>query len=106
VDFTLEKLDGFLAERAHAAPDRSYTAQLLAKGRTFCARKLGEEAIETVIAAIQADRRALVNESADLLYHLLVVLRAGGVPLQDVLGELERRTTQSGLDEKASRPKG
>ncbi len=106
MDFTLEQLDGFLAERARAMPDSSYTAQLLAKGRPFCARKLGEEAIETVIAAIQGDRRALVNESADLLYHLLVVLRAGGVPLQDVLGELERRTTQSGLDEKASRPKG
>jgi len=105
-DFTLEKLDAFLAERAMASPHASYTAKLLAGGRAVSAKKLGEEAIELVIAAMEKDRRAVTMEAADVLYHLLVVLRAGGVPLQDVLAELERRTAQSGLQEKASRPKG
>ena len=104
--FTLEQLDEFLARRAGATPDKSYTAALLAKGRVHCARKLGEEAVETVIAATEGEYRALRNESADLLYHLLVLLRAGGVPLQDVMAELERRTAQSGHEEKASRPQG
>ena len=105
-DFTLDRLDAFLAERAKASPDESYTAKLIAKGQAHAAKKLGEEAVEAVIAAVEKDRRALMMESADVLYHLLVVLRAGGVPLQDVMAELERRTAQSGLQEKASRPKG
>ena len=104
--FTLEMLDEFLAARAQAAPDQSYTAQLVHKGQAYAAKKLGEEAVETVIAAVSEDRHALKNEAADLVYHLLVVLRIGGVSVQDVLAELERRTAQSGLAEKAARPKG
>jgi phosphoribosyl-ATP pyrophosphohydrolase len=104
--YTLNELEAFLAVRAQASPDASYTAKLLAGGVELPAKKLGEEAVETVIAAISGDRRALIRESADVLYHLLVVLRAGGVALQDVLDELERRTAQSGLEEKASRAKG
>ncbi len=104
--YTLNELEAFLAMRAQASPDASYTAKLLAAGVELPAKKLGEEAVETVIAAISGDRRALIRESADVLYHLLVVLRAGGVALQDVLDELERRTAQSGLEEKASRARG
>jgi phosphoribosyl-ATP pyrophosphohydrolase len=103
--FTLEELDAFLAERAKASPEESYTAMLLKKGPAYAAKKLGEEAVETVIAAVEGQQRPLVMEGADLLYHLLVVLRARGVALQDVLAELERRTGRSGLEEKASRPR-
>jgi phosphoribosyl-ATP pyrophosphohydrolase len=92
-----------VAERAAAPPDASYTAKLLAGGPERAAKKLGEEAVEAVIAAVQGDRAALAAEAADVLYHLLVVLHGGGVPLQDVLDELERRTAQSGLAEKAAR---
>jgi len=104
--FTLADLEDFLAVRAQAAPSESYTAKLLAGGPALSAKKLGEEAVEAVIAAVQGDARALVMESADVLYHLLVVLRARGIPLQDVLDELGRRTAQSGLQEKASRRPG
>ena len=104
--FTLEQLDAFLAERAKAGATESYTAKLIKGGPALAGKKLGEEAVETVIAALERDPRALKMEAADLLYHLLVVLRLGGVPLQDVLAELERRTAQSGLAEKAARPKG
>ena len=104
--FTLEQLDAFLAERAKASPDDSYTAKLIAGGPAYAGKKLGEEAIEAVIAAVEGDLKGLKNEAADVLYHLLVVLRLRGVPLQDVLAELERRTAQSGLAEKAARPKG
>ncbi|WP_406855601.1 MULTISPECIES: phosphoribosyl-ATP diphosphatase [unclassified Alsobacter] len=104
--FTLADLEAYLAERAKASPDESYTAKLIGKGPAHAAKKLGEEAVETVIAAVEGDLRALKMESADLLYHLLVVLRARGLPLQDVLDELARRTAQSGLQEKASRPQG
>ena len=103
-DFTLEQLDAYLAERAKASPADSYTAKLVHKGQAYAAKKLGEEAVETVIAAVEKDRRALTLEAADLVYHLLVVLRIGGVSVQDVMGELQRRTAQSGLAEKASRP--
>jgi phosphoribosyl-ATP pyrophosphohydrolase len=106
MSFTLEELDDFLSERAKASPNDSYTAMLLHKGPSYAAKKLGEEAVEAVIAAVEGDRRALVMESADVFYHLLVVLRARGVPLQDVLHELERRTGRSGLEEKASRLNG
>ena len=101
--FTLDDLESFLAVRAQASPEESYTAKLIAKGPAHAAKKLGEEAVEAVIAAVEGDRKALVMESADVLYHLLVVLRARGVALQDVLDELRRRTAQSGLQEKASR---
>lgn len=100
---TLEALDARLAARAAAAPDASYTAKLLSRGTAKCAQKLGEEAVETVIAAISHDRDELVKESADLLYHLLVLLRAEGVALGDVMAELDNRTAQSGLAEKAAR---
>jgi phosphoribosyl-ATP pyrophosphohydrolase len=101
--FTLADLARLVAERAAAPPDASYTAKLLAGGPERAAKKLGEEAVEAVIAAVQGDRAALTAEAADVLYHLLVVLHGGGVPLQDVLDELERRTAQSGLAEKAAR---
>ena len=101
--FTLADLARIVAERAAASPDQSYTAKLIAGGPARAAKKLGEEAVEAAIAAVQGDREALVAEAADVLYHLLVVLQAGGVPLQDVMAELERRTTQSGLAEKAAR---
>ena len=104
-DFSLEQLDAYLAERAKASPADSYTAKLVHKGQAYAAKKLGEEAVETVIAAVEKDRRALTLEAADLVYHRLVVLRIGGVSVQDVMGELQRRTAQTGLAEKASRPK-
>ncbi|GLQ12252.1 phosphoribosyl-ATP pyrophosphatase [Devosia yakushimensis] len=100
---TLETLDQRLALRAAASPDESYTAKLIARGVEKCAQKLGEEATEAVIAAVSRDKPELVKESADLLYHLLVLLRASGVALDDVMAELDARTAQSGLAEKASR---
>jgi phosphoribosyl-ATP pyrophosphohydrolase len=103
--FTLADLEQVIAERSTAAPEDSWTARLLAKGPARAAKKLGEEAIETVIAAIENDKAALVGESADLLYHLLVVLRSRGILLQEVLDELQRRSAQSGLAEKAARGK-
>jgi phosphoribosyl-ATP pyrophosphohydrolase len=101
--FSLADLDRIVAERAMASPDESYTAKLIARGMPFAAKKLGEEAVEAVIAAVTADRTNLVNESADVLYHLLVVLKAANIPLNEIMAELERRTTQSGLAEKAAR---
>lgn len=102
--FTLADLETIVATRAAAEPGASYTAALLAKGPAHCARKLGEEAIETVLAAATGSPADLVAESADLLFHWLVVLRARGVPVAAVMSELERRTAQSGHAEKASRP--
>ncbi|KQS87463.1 MULTISPECIES: phosphoribosyl-ATP diphosphatase [unclassified Rhizobium] len=102
-DFTLSSLEAIVAARAKASPDESWTAKLVAHGQSKAAKKLGEEAVETVIAAISEDRAGLVAESADLLYHLMVVLKIADIPLQDVMAELERRTSQSGLQEKASR---
>lgn len=101
--FTLDDLAAIVATRARAAPDQSYTARLMASRPEGPAKKLGEEAVETVIAAMAGDRKALTSEAADLIYHLLVVLEAGEVPLADVLAELQRRTAQSGLAEKAQR---
>lgn len=90
------------ARRAETS-DRSYTRQLLDGGPERCAKKLGEEAVETVIAGVSQSDEALRAEAADLLYHLLVLLEARGVALDDVLGALDARTAQSGLAEKASR---
>ena len=104
--FTLDDLARIVAERAGAGADRSYTAQLLADGPARAAKKLGEEAVEAAIAAVQGNRASLVGEAADVLYHLLVVLRTRGVSLDEVMAELQRRTAQSGLDEKASRSPG
>ena len=101
--FTLADLEALVAVRAEAPPDQSYTAKLLAGGPAKAAKKLGEEAVEAAIAAVQGDRPCLVAESADVLYHLLVVLKGAGIGLDEVLAELERRTAQSGIAEKASR---
>ena len=101
--FSLEQLDDRVAERAGASPDESYTAQLLHDGVDRCARKFGEEAVEAIVAAVSRDPTGLTGEAADVLYHLLVLLRAADVPLDDVMAELERRTGQSGHAEKASR---
>lgn len=101
--FTLADLERLIEARSGAAAETSYTAKLLAGGPPLAAKKLGEEAIETVIASLGRDRGALVAETADLLYHLLVVLRLGGVSLDEVLAELGRRTAMSGVAEKASR---
>lgn len=100
---TLEELEARIALRAAASPEESYTAKLIARGMNKAAQKVGEEATEAVIAAVTGDRPELVKESADLLYHLLVVLRAAGIPLGEVMAELDARTAQSGLAEKASR---
>ncbi|MCM2294440.1 phosphoribosyl-ATP diphosphatase [Allorhizobium sp. BGMRC 0089] len=102
-DFSLTDLEAIVANRAKASPDESWTAKLVASGQSKAAKKLGEEAIEAVMAAVTEDRANLIYESADLLYHLLVVLKIADIPLQTVLEELERRTAQSGLSEKASR---
>jgi phosphoribosyl-ATP pyrophosphohydrolase len=101
--FSLDDLAKIIAARASAGAADSYTAQLLAAGLEKCAKKLGEEAVETVLAATGGDKQALVAESADLLYHLLVLLEARGVKLAEVYAELERRTARSGLEEKAAR---
>jgi phosphoribosyl-ATP pyrophosphohydrolase len=101
--FTLESLAKIISERASAGSERSYTRKLLDEGPEKAAKKLGEEAVETAIAAVSGDKDDLIAESADLLYHLLVVLEARGVALSDVYAELERRTAQTGIDEKESR---
>ena len=103
--FTLSDLEGIVAERAGAPATESYTARLIADGPARPAKKLGEEAVEAAIAAATGDRAGLTAEAADVLYHLLVVLRAAGIPLSDVMAELQRRTAQSGLAEKAGRSK-
>jgi phosphoribosyl-ATP pyrophosphohydrolase len=101
--FTLEDLAKIVAARAQESADQSYTRKLLDAGVEKCAKKLGEEATETVIAATAGTREQVVAESADLLYHLLVILKARGVELAEIYAELERRTAQSGLEEKAAR---
>ncbi|MCY0092837.1 phosphoribosyl-ATP diphosphatase [Hoeflea ulvae] len=101
--FDLADLERIVADRALADPGQSWTAKLVAAGMPKAAKKLGEESVETVIAAISQSRGELVGESADLLYHLLVVLRIADIPLSDVMAELEGRTIQSGLSEKAGR---
>jgi len=102
-EFMLSDLEEIIARRARSGDENSWTAKLYAAGMEKAAKKLGEEAVETVIAALGKDRQALVSESADLLYHWLVVLGMAGVPLSDILEELSRRTAQSGIAEKASR---
>lgn len=104
-EFDLKRLEAIVADRARSGDPSSWTAKLYAAGMEKAAKKMGEEAVETVIAAVSGDDQGLVSESADLLYHWLVVLAVAGVPLERVMAELERRTAQSGLAEKASRPK-
>jgi phosphoribosyl-ATP pyrophosphohydrolase len=101
--FTVHDLAATIDARAAAGGEASYTRKLLDKGPEHCAKKLGEEAIETVIAAIENDRDHLIGESADLVFHLLVLLKSRGVKLEDVEAALEKRTSMSGLEEKASR---
>ena len=101
--FTLSDLEKRVHERAKASASDSYTRALLDKGVAHCAKKLGEEAVETAMAAVQEDKGRLIAEAGDLLYHLLVLLEASGIKLADVEAELEKRTTQSGHQEKASR---
>ena len=104
--FSLDDLERIVAERGRSGDPDSWTAKLFAKGIDKAAQKMGEEAVEAVIAAVRGDRTQLVSESADLLYHWLVVLSLAGVSLEEVLGELEKRTARSGLAEKASREAG
>lgn len=101
--FSLAELEKIIAERKSSGDPQSWTARLFASGMEKAAKKLGEESVETVIAAVAGDREALVSESADLIYHWLVVLALADIPLSDVLDELERRTGTSGIAEKASR---
>jgi phosphoribosyl-ATP pyrophosphohydrolase len=101
--FTIHDLAATIDDRAAAGGEVSYTVKLLNKGAEHCAKKLGEEAVETVIAAVENDRDHLIAESADLLFHLLVLLKSRGVRLEEVEDALAQRTTMSGLEEKAAR---
>lgn len=100
---TLSRLAATVATRRSADPDSSWVAKLNARGVPVIARKLGEEAIETIVAALSGSREELVGEAADTLFHLLVLLDAKGVAWEEVLAELERREGTSGIAEKASR---
>ncbi|MBB4304311.1 phosphoribosyl-ATP pyrophosphohydrolase [Rhodobium orientis] len=102
-DFTLKDLAETIAVRARSDDEKSYTRKLIGKGISKCAQKLGEEAVEAAIAAVERDHDGLRSEAADVLYHLLVVLEASGVTLDEVMAELEGRTGRTGLEEKASR---
>jgi phosphoribosyl-ATP pyrophosphohydrolase len=104
--FSLRDLEKRVEERAKAGADVSYTRKLLDRGVVHCAKKLGEEAVEAAIAAVGEDRQRLIGEAADLLYHLLVVLRVRGVTLDEVEAELGARSRQSGIDERAARKGG
>jgi phosphoribosyl-ATP pyrophosphohydrolase len=102
-DDPLDALDALIHSRKGEKSSSSYTAQLFAAGRAKIARKVGEEAVETVVAGMGKDKKALTAEAADLVYHLLVLLADAGLTLNDVRAELSRRTNMSGLEEKASR---
>ncbi|MEA2857869.1 MAG: phosphoribosyl-ATP pyrophosphohydrolase [Methylobacteriaceae bacterium] len=101
--FSLDHLAAIIAARAGATAEQSYTKSLLEAGPARAAKKFGEEAIEAVIAAIEGDRTALIKESADVVYHLIVLLKTRGISLDEVMEELQRRTGQSGHAEKAGR---
>ncbi|NIJ63265.1 phosphoribosyl-ATP pyrophosphohydrolase [Sphingomonas leidyi] len=100
---TLDVLEAVIRARRTASPDSSYVAKLTHRGRAKIAQKLGEEATETVIAAIRDDREELTKEAADLVFHLLVLLADAGLGLDDVRAELARREGVSGIAEKAGR---
>ena len=102
---TLTRLEATIAQRLTASPEESYVAKLNSKGLAKIAQKVGEEAVETVIAAMSGTSEELVSESADLLMHLIVLLQKQGVSLEQVMAELDRREGVSGLEEKASRRK-
>ncbi|NRA86516.1 MAG: phosphoribosyl-ATP diphosphatase [Rhizobiales bacterium] len=99
----LDQLNEVIVARSNDAADQSYTASLLAKGTEKCAQKLGEEAVETVIAAIKNDRDEIISESADLLYHWLVLLKSCDISPDEIYKKLAERQNISGLAEKASR---
>jgi phosphoribosyl-ATP pyrophosphohydrolase len=101
--FTIHDLAATIDARAAAGGEASYTRKLLEKGAEQCAKKFGEEAVETVIAAVENNRDHLIAESADLMFHFLVLLKSRGVKLEDIEAALAQRTAMSGLDEKASR---
>ena len=103
--FNLSDLEAIVAARAASGDASSWTAKLVSKGINKAAEKLGEEAVETLIAAVAEDADKTRDEAADLLFHLLVVLHMKGVSVADVMDELDRRTGQSGLAEKAARAK-
>ncbi|MBY6082600.1 phosphoribosyl-ATP diphosphatase [Ruegeria arenilitoris] len=102
----LNELAATIACRKGADPESSWTAKLLSKGPEKCAEKFGEEAVEAIIEAVKGDRDRLTSEAADVLYHLLVMLAARDVALEDVLAELARRQGTSGIAEKAARDRG
>ena len=102
-DDMFDRLEATIRARRGTDGDRSYTASLFAKGRAKIAQKLGEEAVETVIAACSGDDRTIVPEAADLMFHLIVLLADAGLSLDDVRAELARREGMSGHEEKASR---
>jgi phosphoribosyl-ATP pyrophosphohydrolase len=104
--FTLHDLEARVRARATGSGEASYTRKLLDRGIAHCAKKLGEEAVETALAAVAEDRDRLIGEAADLVYHLLVVLAARGVTVAEVEAVLAQRTSQSGLEEKAARKGG
>lgn len=104
--FTIHDLAETIDARAASGGEASYTRKLLDKGAEHCAKKFGEEAVETVIAAVENDRAHLIAEGADLLYHFLVLLKSRGVKLEEVEAALDKRTNMSGLEEKASRKGG
>lgn len=101
--FTIHDLAAIIDARAASGGEASYTRKLLDKGPAHCAKKFGEEAVETVIAAVEDDREHLLAESADLLFHFLVLLKSRGVKLEEVEAMLSQRTGMSGLEEKAAR---
>lgn len=105
-DFSIYDLERRIAERANASAEVSYTRKLLDRGVAQCAKKLGEEAVELALASVGEGRERLIDEAADLIYHLLVVLRARDVKLSEVEAVLGARTVQSGVSEKASRKSG
>ena len=104
-DFTLSTLETIIATRAASDDEKSYTRKLVGKGVAACAKKLGEEGVEAALAAVAGTKAELIGETADVLYHLLVVLNVAGVSLDEVMTELAGRTGRTGLEEKAARPK-
>lgn len=104
-DPIIQRLEAIIAERRSASPDSSYVAKLSARGRARIAQKIGEEGVETVIAAIKDDGPGVISESADLIFHLLVLFADMGLTWDQLLAELDSREGTSGIAEKASRPK-
>ena len=100
---TLQTLEQTIIARKSADPSSSWTAKLLAKGPEKCAEKFGEEAIEAIIEAVKGDRQALTSEAADVIYHLMVMLASRNIAFNDVIDELSRRSSISGIDEKSRR---